>query len=258
MTDSPFDRFRERIGLDGVPADQPIWRFLDLGKTKDLLQTSDLYMRRVSLLRKDDDRESKLPDVLQETIQNGQLSQTLKRFYTEAHQICENQADSVYASCWFIPGAAEHEERMWRKYGGDISGGIRLESTIALLGASLPDYDFGLGMIRHIDANINFAEAFDHDQYRSVPFLLKLAKHHEDHEIRLFARYRGLLTGRRIVPHPNRFERSGLRVRIYLRVLIQKIRLSPICSEQTRNAICEEFTTKGVPRNLFDEQNMVG
>lgn len=133
---------------------------------------------------------------------------------TEVHQVCESQADGVYASCWFMPGSAEQEKRMWDKYGGGLSGGVRIDSTVERLISSLPEEDFGLGMIRYIRPDISFSEAFDLNQYRSMPFLLKLSDNEDDREIRLFTRYRGLLSGKSFVPVPNRHERRGIRVLI--------------------------------------------
>jgi hypothetical protein len=252
MRDPCLDQLREILGLDGISGDQRIWRFLTMDKATDLLKTSDLYLCRVSILRNDDPRESRLPTVLHDLVDKGPWKPALKDFLSEVHQICENQADGVYASCWFMPGTAEQEKRMWDKYGGGLSGGVRIDSTIKRLISSLPEEDFGLGMICYIRSDISFPETFHLDQYRSVPFLLKLSEHEDDREVRLFTRYRGLLSGKRFVPVPNRQVREGIRVRIDLERLVEKIRLSPISPQETRDAIYEEFTTKGVPSSLID------
>jgi hypothetical protein len=252
MRDPCLDQLRDSLGLDSISGDQRIWRFLTLDKAKDLLRTFELYLCQVSILRNEDPRESRLPTVLHDLAEQGPWKPALKDFLSEAHQVCESQADGVYASCWFIPGSGEQEKRMWDKYGGGLSGGVRIDSTIERLITSLPEEDFELGMIRYIRPDISFSEALDLNQYRSMPFLLKLSDHEDDREIRLFTRYRGLLSGKRFVPVPNRLERRGIRVLIDGERLIEKVRLSPVCSQETRTAIYEEFTSKGVPNSLVD------
>ena len=251
MRDPCLEQLRYSLGLDSISGDQRIWRFLTLDKAKDLLRTFELYLCQISILRNEDPRESRLPTVLHDLVENGPWKPPLKDFLSEAHQVCERQADGVYASCWFIPGSAEQEKRMWDKYGGGLSG-VRIDSTIERLISSLPEEDFGLGMIRYIPGDLSFSEAFDLNQYRSTPFLLKLSDHEDDREIRLFTRCRGLPSGKRFVPVPNRLERRGIRVLIDGERLIEKLCLSPICSEETRTAIYEEFTSRGVPNSLID------
>jgi hypothetical protein len=252
MRDPCLDQLRETFGLDNISGDQRIWRFLTLDKAKDLLRTFELYLCQVSILRNEDPRESRLPTVLHDLVENGPWKPAIKDFVTDAHRVCESQADGVYASCWFIPGSAEQEKRMWEKYGGGLSGGVRIDSTIERLISSLPEEDFALGMIRYIRPDLSFSEAFDLNQYRSTPFLLKLSDHEDDREIRLFTRYRGLPSAKRFVPVPNRLARRGIRVLIDGERLIEKVRLSPICSQERRTMICEEFTSKGVPMSLID------
>jgi hypothetical protein len=172
MIDPCLNGLHSHLGLDEIPGAQEIWRFLDMMKAKDLFKTSELYLRQVSMLRFEDLEESRLPSVIQRTVANGPMSAAVKKSFAEMCQICESQADGLYASCWFIPGSAEQEERMWRKYGGGSSGGICIVSTIKLLVESLPSADFELGKIRYIHPEISFLEAFRLNQYRSMPFSL--------------------------------------------------------------------------------------
>ena len=150
MKDPCFDQLREILGLDSISGDQRIWRFLTLDKAKDFLKTFELYLCQVSILRNEDPRESRLPTVLHDLVENGPWEPALKDFLSEVHQVCESQADGVYASCWFIPGSAEQEKRMWDKCGGGLSGGVRIDSTVERLISSWLEEDFGLGMIRYI------------------------------------------------------------------------------------------------------------
>jgi hypothetical protein len=99
----------------------------------------------------------------------------------------------------------------------------------------------GIGSVRYILPDMSYMEAFDLNEYRSVPFLLKLHNHQDDREVRLYQRHRGPLR-----------EPNCLRTRISCKRLVGSIRLSPLCSAERRKAIHAEFTRKWLPRDLFD------
>ena len=158
--------------------------------------------------------------------------------------VCEDQATGVFASCWFLPGCSEQEGRMWSKYGGGPDGGIVIISSLERLISALPDdimLSFGIGSVRYIVPDMSYMDAFNLNEYRSAPFLLKLRNHQDDREVRLYQRHRGPLR-----------EPNCLRTRINCQRLVRSIRLSPLCSIETREAIYTEFTTKGLPKSLFD------
>jgi hypothetical protein len=235
---------RERTGIDKLSSDQEIKRFLPLWKAKDLFQSGELYLRQVAALRSEDPRESRLPDVLLDTIARGPFSKEVNDFVVGLLRICESQADIVFASSWFLPGSTEQEARMWKKYGGGSEGGIVIESSLERLISVVPDdimLSFGIGLIRYIPAEMSYVDAVNLNEYRSVPFLLKVSDHEDDREVRLFQRYAG-----------PRLEPQGLRLPIDWLQLVRSIRLSPLCPAETRKAIYAEFVTKGVPRSLFE------
>ena len=235
---------RERIGLDDFPPNQELWRFIPTYKAQDLFQTGQLYLTEVSALREKDPHESKLPRVLSDTFSRLPFSPQVKEFMAHFLEVCEDQATGVFASCWFLPGTPEQEDRMWRQYGGGSDGGLLLISSLDRLIAALPDdimLSFGVGIIRYIRPDITYVEALQLNEYRSAPFLLKLHDHQDDREVRLYQRYRGRLQ------HPN-----CLRTKVSLNRLIRSIRLSPICSLKKREAIYSEFITKGLPKELFE------
>src|SRR5437667_11417410 len=109
---------RERIGLEEFRPDQELWRFLPLWKAKDLFRTGELYLTQISALRLEDPRESRLPHVLHDTFSRLQFSPEVKEFMAHFIEVCEDQATGVFASCWFLPGSPQQEQRMWSKYGG--------------------------------------------------------------------------------------------------------------------------------------------
>jgi hypothetical protein len=221
-----------------------LWRFLRLWKAKDLFRTGELYLTQVSALRLEDPRESRLPRVLQDTFSRFPFSPQVKEFMAHFTKVCEDQATGVFASCWFLPGSPQQEHRMWSKYGGGSDGGLVLISSLDRLISALPDdimLSFGIGSVRYIIPDMSYMEAFHLNEYRSAPFLLKLHNHQDDREVRLYQWHRGPLR-----------EPNCLRTRINCEPLVRSIRLSALCSAETRKAIYMEFTTKGLPKTFFD------
>jgi hypothetical protein len=152
----------EQIGLETLPDDQEIWRFLDRRKLSDLICSGSLRLSRISELRKPeiDERESRLPSVVREVLQRIPLNEESKSVIDRMLETCEDQAFDVFASCWFLPGTAEEERRMWTEFGGGKGGGIRINSTLRRLISSLPADDrrsFGIGRIRYIPDDISIS-----------------------------------------------------------------------------------------------------
>jgi hypothetical protein len=81
-------------------------------------------------------------------------------------------------------------------------------------------------------------------------FLLKLSKHEDDQEVRLFKRYRGL-SGKGFKAVREMDKCVALRVLIDLPHLFKAIKISPICPEGTKEEIYNEFTHKQVPAGLL-------
>ncbi len=191
--------------MDGIEAEQEVWRFMPWRHAKDLLFNAQLRLAQVSALRREEPRESRLPAVLHDgqarsySVQaDGRivmsvqpLTQPAKDFMAFMLRACEDQATGVFASCWFLPGSPAQEKRMWEKYGN-----VRISSTIGGLTRALPDdrmLSFGIGRVRYISSDIEYSDAFSLNEYRSAPLLLKLKSHRNDREIRLYQRHRGPL-----------------------------------------------------------------
>ena len=147
----------ERIGLDGLSADQKIWRFLNRQKVVDLTTKNSLRLSRIFDLRKIDEREGRLPSVLGEVFEQVAHSEAARRFIRDMLGACENQALNVFCSCWFLPGTSEQEQKMWKQFGGREEGGARINSTIQRLISSLPtdaQHFFGIGRVQYIRRDI--------------------------------------------------------------------------------------------------------
>jgi hypothetical protein len=232
----------ERIGLDGLPNDQEIWRFLDRRKLADLIRTGSLRLTRVSDLRKPeiDERESRLPSVLGEVLGRVTSNEDVRTFIKTMLDACENQAFNIFVSCWFLPGTSEENLKMWEEFGGGNEGGVRLSSTLRRLESSIPTDArrfFGIGRIQYIRCDISYPEITALGQYKSMPFLLKLEDHTYERAIRLFERFRRPQWDWDIQQE----QPPCTRFRITDTDLIESITISPICSDQTKQDLTNEL-----------------
>jgi hypothetical protein len=241
----------EQIGLEDIPGDQAIWRFLDRRKLSDLTSSGSLRLSRISELRKLDQRESRLPSVIREVLQRFSLNEDGTAFVDEMLKICEDQAFDTFASCWFLPGTREEELRMWQEFGGGNEGGVRISSTLRCLLSSLPTNGrrlFGIGHVRYIRDDISYPEVLALGQYHSMPFLLKLEDHINEREIRLFERFR--------LPQMHWDVRQEqppcTRFRIADTNLIGSIGISPMCSSAIVQDITDELMQWRFPRTLIE------
>jgi hypothetical protein len=235
-----FGNLEISLGLDGIAGTQELWRFLTLEKAHDLFRTGTLYLRQVARLRLMDERESRLPTVIRQRmalVNRG--SPQVRQFIDNLLDLAENQADRVYASCWYLPDASENYEHMWRDFGGGNEGGVCVVTTVQRLGKALPYDPLSVGLIRYVDPEMTFAEAFELAQYRSFPFLLKLKKHRLEREVRLFKRHHWL------------HQPECLRERVDLWDLIMNMKLSPLVSEARNLEISSWFISHGFPKDLF-------
>ena len=185
-----------------------------------------------------------MPTAIRETLMNQRgRDPALKAFIEETLDIAENQASRIYASCWYLPDAYLESQQMWYEFGGGKSGGVCLITTVGRLIRSLLGNSFGLGLIKYIEPTISFLEAFKLNQYRSLPFLLKLSKYQHEREVRLFKRYSWLK------------QPDFLRERIDLETLIKKIRISPLLTGDQDRKLRRLFIDNGMPADLFLPRN---
>jgi hypothetical protein len=155
-----FGKLDLSLGMDKVAGGQELWRFLDLKKAQDLFCKRALYLRRVALLRDMDERESRLPDVIHKRLlQASRSNQKAQRFIENFLTVSENQADSVYAS-WYLPDESEDYQHMWKDFGGGKEGGVCVVTTVERLGQALVEDGLSIGLIRYIEPDITFEEAF--------------------------------------------------------------------------------------------------
>ena len=241
----------EQIGLEDIPGDQAIWRFLNRRKLSDLTSSGSLRLSRISELRKLDQRESCLPSVIRKVLRRLPLTDHGRAFVQAMLMACEGQAFDTFASCWFLPGTRKEELKMWQDFGGRNEGGIRVNSTLRRLLSSLPTDDrrsFGIGRVRYIRDEISYPEVFALGQYRSMPFLLKLENHTNEREIRLFERFhlpQAQWDVKQEQPPCTRFRITE----------IESIAISPICSPVLAQEITGKLAQWRFPKTLIEIAN---
>jgi hypothetical protein len=218
-----------------------LWRFLDLKKAHDLFRQSALYLRRVALLRTMDERESRLPAVIGERlIQANQNNPQIRRFIEDFLTIAENQADRVYASCWYLPDESEDYAHMWDEFGGGEQGGVCIVTMVGRLGNALVEEGLSIGLVRYVEPDISLEETWYLEQYRSSPFLLKLASHSREREARLFRRHHWIK------------QPDFLYEKVQLVDLIEHMKLSPLVSDAQNREISDWFIRHGFPEKIFE------
>jgi hypothetical protein len=114
----------ERVGLQDLRSQTEVWRFYNRKWGTELFTGGEIRLSRVSDLRKEDRRESRLPALFNRALRRA-LPGEAKAFFNHMNRLCEDQAFGVFASCWFVPGTPADEERMWHKYGGGREGGSK-------------------------------------------------------------------------------------------------------------------------------------
>lgn len=132
-------------GLEPDDSDAPVWRFMDFGKFKDLMETRELYFRRSDKLS--DEHEGLPPEEF------TRLSLRLDRYDIGDNEKLNHDLGSTaqfrqafYLNCWYLFN--EETAGMWARYGKD---GVAVVSRYSLLKAVLdpiPDRPH-LGLVRY-------------------------------------------------------------------------------------------------------------
>ncbi len=226
-----------------VPLSTSLMRYMDVGKFFDLLSSGELHFARQDLLREDDPREGRLPDIVRrdwadllsmslEEIRSdprfaADEASELKRIAELMFRGAENFARTAYVSCWHM-GAAE-SMAMWSMYAGR-GAAVAVTTTVDRLCAACSPTERAMigGAIKYIDPHnvaFTFGNLFDHS----------FRKHHAfefEREFRIAFSSSGdrLKEGQAF---SDLFDpREFLRVKVSLSTLIEKITPSPKMPER--------------------------
>lgn len=156
-----------------------LWRYMDLSKFLDLLETKTLFFGRADNLGDPfegasgvADRESEWDkfylQFFSEAVRNppsgsppseAQVDAHAKRLLKQMRTNAEADRKNTFVSCWH---ANEGEsEALWRLYCPPNSSGIALQTTAGRLTAALDDSDIELGEVQYVDFRRSFAGLHD-------------------------------------------------------------------------------------------------
>ena len=152
-----------------------IWRYLDLLKLIDLLETRSLHFARSDTLGDSHegtwpepnivDREQNLPKVT--AMYKGKVE--LERYRQAIENMTRFTRQTVYISCWY--GGESESVAMWKLYGATM-GSVVIQSTYKKLLKALPNSTY-LGMVQYKDYS-NLGEKIPADN-AMYPFIYKRA-----------------------------------------------------------------------------------
>ena len=133
-------------GMSPADSNAAIWRFMELWKFRDLLESGRLYFRRADRL--EDDHEGMPPEQWMCTALDYN-KYDLRDIHKLDHDLgsLAQFRQSYYLNCWYL--FDEERAGMWSKYGHD---GVAIVSTYALLGhvlEPLVDDNPHLGLVRY-------------------------------------------------------------------------------------------------------------
>lgn len=226
-----------------------IWRYIDLAKFIDLLQTQSVYFTRADFLRQFDKQEGVSVTRLSKQINKSLADKVLPFPETigiplEAYLEMEEQTEKIheerllketYINCWHM---ADFENfAMWKIYSDTF--GVAIESTYEALSDSFMDDDWSfyneskkiyIGKVIYIDRN-TFIMPKDNIFW---PYMHKIREFSYENELRC------IISNWNASP-----ETLGIKVKINLGDLIKKIHVSPFAPEWFKSSIedlCRKYS----------------
>jgi hypothetical protein len=195
-----------------LPADLnlKVWRYVDLGKLLDLLESRSLFFPLMSVLVDADPYEgflgeATIAEIRRRPDMDEKSKQTLLKLHEDAKKL-------LYVSCWHMN--EQESAAMWSLYirGGE---GLAIQTTVKRLMDSFAvamDIDVSVGEVQYIDyrsERIGWANIF-------APVLRKRASFAHEHELRAI-----------VARTPKVGDQWGARVPIRVEDLIERIVMAP-------------------------------
>ena len=206
-----------------------VWRYIDLPKLIDFLETGSLHFSRADTLGDPYEGSWTRLDVAarEEQLQSiaaglgVSKSLALEKIREHFAVFTQHRRESTYISCWH---AAEMESAaMWRLY-GTANGSVAIQSTYGKLAAALPSETY-MGMVRYM--TYHSFKNWIPKRFAMSPFMHKRSEFEHDREVRaLIIKSRKEASGR-----------LGLKVGIDIGKVVQTIRVQPTTPAWIREAI---------------------
>ena len=213
-----------------------IWRYLDLPKLIDFLQTRSLHFARSDTLSDPlegsltkgniMDREQQLQAVSDDQEENL-TSEEIRQKIRESHHWAANFGrQTIYINCWH--GSETESAAMWRQY-GTAAGSIAIQSTYERLVSVLPDESY-IGLVQYMD----YSNPKNQIPWGNImsPFMHKRKEFEYEKEVRAFIWNREDLEIENLP--------LGIKKDIDIDKVVETIRVQPTTPDWIRTII-EEF-----------------
>lgn len=213
-----------------------IWRYVDLPKLIDLLETGSLHFARAETLgdpfegtitRLNVVATEQLIQEITAKVDVEQTSEELRQLFKQGSLIGRQ---TIYINCWH--GGETESAAMWRLYGTG-AGSIVLQSTYKKLANALPDEAY-MGMVQYKD----YSSLDDWIPGRNIfyPFIHKRKEFEYEKEVRAFIwnalDSRGKYTLRLVDNRPD-----GIKTEIDIDEVVETIRVQPTTPPWIKSAI---------------------
>jgi len=229
-----------------------IWRYLDLAKLLDLLQSRSLHFARIDTL--DDPYEATLP--FRNALQNEatimeimtfpdtkQDPDKLRKMFQQATHFVRQ---TLFVNCWHAGN--RESAALWRMYGSN-KGSVAIQSTYGKL-ANVLSEDAYLGLVRYLDFH-SLVEGLAMGNLLHRPMCKRKEFAHE-REVRAFVCQEdpaGEVSAELKADRP-----LGRKLGVDLDVLIESIRLQPTMPEWMATSIKELTGRHGLTANVVQSQ----
>lgn len=251
---SPFLVIFSNLGIETYPdqlepenQEAEIWRFLNLPKFLDLIQTSELYFCRADLFA--DEQEGLPPEEYLATFGLHPLDINDRRELINHIGSDAQFREGFYVNCWYL--FREETLQMWKEYGTE---GVAITSQYKLLKsalAALSDRAY-IGRVRYGPQHLMGKSA---NIFRYIT--TKRSKYAHEREVRAFLwnpetnaginRHidtEGRVHPRPLTPPPPNVAKGEKR-RVDLQTLVKSVVVSPWASPNTLDAITQSIRDRG-------------
>jgi len=243
-------RERHPVFDNNIDPDTTIWRYFDFPKFTSLLINQVLYFSRANLLG--DPLEGSFTrareaerQVFLKNPPEGQTRDQLEKIFKDNASIYARMPNSTYINCWHL---GDHESMaMWKVYGGGPYG-IAIRSTFGVLDEIIPskfkgpyrDDPIFIGRVKYVDYSSEI-ERIPAEFNVFGPFMCKALAYQHETEVRaVFNDSSSMMED----DSP-----KGYFIEVDLKVLIQKVVISPLAPEWFKSII-ENINTRANCKTL--------
>jgi hypothetical protein len=215
--------------------DAVIWKYMDIFKYLNLIETASLYFMRVD--KYEDKYDGFMPELTSEKIKVmlGGVEAT-SEFCVALNQSYRKARSFSYTNCWTL---CDHESSlMWDTY-SEKRGGIAIKSTFRRLCDSIIDErDIYISPVLYDFPNIQFGNIY-------MPLFSKRSPFSDEKEIRLF-----YADPESVEPRPKDNYVNHVSIKVDLEMLIGNIYFHPACPDwivETVSAVIAKYDEKWKP-----------